>query len=196
MLAWLDMYHRLADRAVKRADAVLARAPDSEEVKFFRADFAYVFDANDLARWVEPLMPRSASNRGWVPVSHRLKYAHVLRKRGESANASALVDQADRIARAALDAQPDATDLRVELAAVAAFREDTTAALEWLQRAYDGGYRNFSFLEHDPILQRQMGTDPRFLAFMDRMRSDVTAQRERAAARGLLDLRSLLAAAE
>jgi TolB-like protein len=196
MLAWLDMYHRLADRAVKRADAVLARAPDSEEVKFFRADFAYVFDANDLARWVEPLMPRSASNRGWVPVSHRLKYAHVLRKRGESANASALVDQADRIARAALDAQPDATDLRIELAAVAAFREDTTAALEWLQRAYDGGYRNFSFLEHDPILQRQMGTDPRFLAFMDRMRSDVTAQRERAAARGLLDLRSLLAAAE
>jgi hypothetical protein len=140
-------------------------------------------------------MARSAPNRGWVPVSHRLKYAHVLRKRGESAKAAALVDEAERIARAALDPQPDATELRIELAAVAAFRQDTPAALEWLQRAYDGGYRNFSFLERDPILQRQMSTDPRFLAFMDRMRSDVAAQRDRAAARGLLDLRGLLGAA-
>jgi TolB-like protein len=193
MLAWLEMYQRLADRAVKRADAVLARSPNSEEVKFFRADFAYVFDAADLGRWLEPLMERSAANRGWVPVSHRLKYAHLLRKRGEFAQAANLVAEADRIARAALAPQPDATELRIELAAVSAFRQDTTAALEWLQHAYDGGYRNFSFLERDPILQRQMGTDPRFLEFLDRMRGDVAAQRERATSRGLLEMRGLLA---
>jgi non-specific serine/threonine protein kinase len=192
MLAWLDMYQRHADRAVKRADAVFARAPNSEEVKFFRADFAYVFDAPDLGRWLEPLMERSASNRGWVPVSHRLKYAHVLRTRGESARAAALVAEAERIARAALDSQPDATELRIELAGVSAFREDTTAALGWLQRAYDGGYRNYSFVERDPLLQPALGTDPHFLAFIDRMRSDVAAQRERAKARGLLELTSLL----
>jgi non-specific serine/threonine protein kinase len=193
MLAWLDMYQQHADRAVKRADAVIARAPNSEEVKFFRADFAYVFDAADLGRWLEPLMERSASNRGWVPVSHRLKYAHLLRARGETARAAALVAEAERVARAALDSQPDATELRIELAAVSAFRQDASAALDWLQRAYDGGYRNYSFLERDPLLQHQMATDPRFLAFIDRMRSDVAAQRERAIARGLFEMRGVFA---
>ena len=114
---------------MKRADAIIARTPNNEEVKFFRADFAYVFDAADLGRWLEPLMDRSASNRGWVPVSHRLKFVHVLRMRGETAKATALAAEADRVARAALDLQPDATELRIELAAVSALRQDTTAAL-------------------------------------------------------------------
>ena len=184
-----------ADRAVKRADAIIARTPNNEEVKFFRADFAYVFDAADLERWLEPLMERSASNRGWVPVSHRLKFVHVLRMRGETAKATALAAEADRVARAALVLQPDATEIRIELAAVSALRQDTTAALEWLRRAYDGGYRNYSFLERDPILRRQIGTDPRFLEFIDRMRSDVAAQRERALARGLLQVTRVLAPA-
>ena len=196
MLAWLDMYEGHADRAVKRADAIIARTPNNEEVKFFRADFAYVFDAADLERWLEPLMERSASNRGWVPVSHRLKFVHVLRMRGETARATALVAEADRVARAALVLQPDATEIRIELAAVSALRQDTTAALEWLRRAYDGGYRNYRFLERDPILRRQIGTDPRFLEFIDRMRSDVAAQRERALARGLLEVTAVLPPAQ
>lgn len=40
-----------------------------------------------------------------------------------------------------------------------------------------------------------MGTDPRCLEFIDRMRSDVAAQRERAIARGLLDLKGLFGGA-
>ena len=80
--------------------------------------------------------------------------------RGETAKATALAAEADRVARAALVLQPDATEIRIELAAVSALRQDTTAALEWLRCAYDGGYRNYSFLERDPILRRQIGTDP------------------------------------
>jgi hypothetical protein len=37
-----------------------------------------------------------------------------------------------------------------------------------------------------------MGTDPRYLDFIDRMRRDVAAQRERARQRGLLDLTGVL----
>jgi hypothetical protein len=37
-----------------------------------------------------------------------------------------------------------------------------------------------------------MGTDARFVEFIDRMRRDVAAQRERARARGLLDLADVL----
>ena len=179
LLAWLEVFEGQVDRAVKRADALIARDPTSEEVKFFRAEFAFLLDAPDLERWVEPLMERSASNRGTSAVSHRLKYAYVLRKRGEAAKAAALVAEADRVARALLDQQPDTTELRVELAAVSAMRQDTNAALEWLQRAHDGGYRDYAFLERNPILKQQMGSDPRFIEFIDRMRRDVAAQRER-----------------
>ncbi len=192
LLAWLEVSEGRVDRAVKRADELIARAPTTEEVKFFRAEFAFLLDAPDLERWVEPLMERSASNRGMSAVSHRLKYAYVLRKRGEAAKAAALVAEADRAVRPLLDQQPDTTELRVELAAVSAMRQDTNAALEWLQRAHDGGYRDFAFLERNPILKQQMGSDPRFIEFIDRMRRDVAAQRERARARGLLELTGLL----
>jgi tetratricopeptide (TPR) repeat protein len=192
MLVWLDVFDGHLDRAVTRADAVIARAPTTEEAKFFRAELAFLLDAPDLERWVEPLMERSAASRGSSAVSHRLKYAYVLRKRGEAGKAAALVDEADRVARALADQQPDTTELRVELAAVSAMRQDATGALEWLQRAYDGGYRDYSFLEPNPILKQQLGTDARFVAFLDRMRGDVAAQRERARQRGLLDLSGVL----
>jgi TolB-like protein len=190
--AWLEVFEGRIERAQKRADELITRFPASEEIKFFGADFAFLLDAPDLERRVEPLMERSASNRGASAVSHRLKYAYVLRKRGEAAKAAALVAEADRVARALADQQPDTTELRVELAAVSAMRQDTNAALEWLQRAHDGGYRDYAFLEPNPILRQQMGTDARFIEFIDRMRRDVAVQRERAKARGLLELTSLL----
>jgi serine/threonine-protein kinase len=196
LLAWLELDEGLVDRAVKRADEVVARAPTIEEVKFFRADFAFLLDAPDLERWVEPLMERSASGRGYVATSHRLKYAYALRKRGEAARAAALVEEADRIARERLDLQPDTTELRVELAAASALKGDSAAALEWLQKAHDGGYRDYGYLLRDPILRQQFGTDSRFADIIDRMRRDVAAQRERARARGLLDLTGLVSSAQ
>jgi TolB-like protein/tRNA A-37 threonylcarbamoyl transferase component Bud32 len=191
-LAWLEVFEGRVDRALKRADEIIARFPSLEDVKFFRAELAFLLDAPDLERWVEPLMERSGSSRGASAVSHRLKYAYALRKRGEAAKAAALVAEAERVARALADQQPDTTELRVELATVAAIRQDTTAALEWLGRAYEGGYRDYAFLERNPILRHQMGTDARFVEFIDRMRRDVAAQRERARARGLLDLADVL----
>ena len=41
-----------------------------------------------------------------------------------------------------------------------------------------------------------MGTDARFLEFIDRMRRDVAEQRERARQRGLLDLTGVLSRAQ
>ena len=190
--AWLEVFDGQFDRALKRADALTARDPTIEEVKFFRAEFAFFHDAPDLERWVEPLLERSAAGRGSSATSHRLKYAYLLRKRGETAPVAALVAEADRVARALAEQQPDTTELRVELAAVAAMRQDTTAALDWLQRAHDGGYRDYAFLERNPILVQLMGQDPRFVAFIDRMRRDVAVQRERARQRGLLDLTAVL----
>jgi hypothetical protein len=86
--------------------------------------------------------------------------------------------------------------LRVELAAAAALRKDTNAAIDWLERAFEGGYRNYGFLERDPILLAQLRTDARFHDVLERMRRDVEAQRARARTRGLLDVEPLLGPAK
>ena len=48
--------------------------------------------------------------------------------------------------------------------------------------------RDYAFIERNPIFKRQMEIDARFVDFIDRMRRDVAAQRERARQRGLLDV--------
>jgi len=74
---------------------------------------------------------------------------------------------------------------------VAALRGEAEAALEWLERAFEAGCRDYGFLERDPIF-RPRGRDARFCCVLDRMRGDVEAQRERARTRGLLELESLI----
>lgn len=53
-----------------------------------------------------------------------------------------------------------------------------------------------AILELNPLFRQQFGTDPRFLTIIDRMRADVAAQRERAGARGLLELTGLIGPAQ
>jgi hypothetical protein len=120
-----------------------------------------------------------------------LRYAYVLQTRGESRRAASLAAEAERYARERIAAGDDTPVQRVELAAAAALRRETDPALEWLERAFEGGYRDYGSLERDPIF-RPLGTHARFAGLLDRMRRDVEAQRERARTRGLLELQSLV----
>jgi tetratricopeptide (TPR) repeat protein len=198
VMAMLDLLDGQSERAASRTNALVARAPKNEEVKFLRADVAFLLDAPDLEAALEPLMQQSASNYSFwgVALSARLRYAYALGKRGESAKAAALIAEAERIARERIDAGNLTPGLRVELAAAAALRKDTNAALDWLERAFKGGYRNYGFLERDPILLAQLRTDARFHDVLERMRRDVEAQRARARTRGLLEVESLLGPAK
>ena len=99
---------------------------------------------------------------------------------------------APRAAREKLDRGDRTPVLCVELAAAAVLRRDHPAALEWLGRAYDGGYRGYGLLERDPILAK-LNADPKFREILDRMARDAEAQRIRARERGLLDFDPLLA---
>ena len=93
-----------------------------------------------------------------------------------------------------MDAVPagnQAPTIRIELAAAAVLRKDRNAALDWLARAYDAGYREYAQIESDPILAA-LRSEPRYRDVLDRMRRDVDAQRARARERGLLDVTGLL----
>jgi TolB-like protein len=191
MLGMLELYEGSGDKALSRSKAIAEREPKNTEMSFHRADIAYVTDSPDLESLLAPLAERSPTNRLWTAESVRLRYAYALQKRGESARSKALATEAERYARERIAAGDDTPVQRVELAAALALRSDADGALEWLERSFEAGYRDYGFLERDPIFS-PLASDARFVNVLDRMRRDVAAQRERARTRGLLELTSLI----
>jgi eukaryotic-like serine/threonine-protein kinase len=194
MLALLDLWQGRTDEAVRRtARLTAASSPENEEVRLHQADIDFLTDADSLEASLRPLLGASAENFYNVAESIRLRQAYVLAKRGDAAGAATYIAEAERIARDKMAAGNQSPILRVELAAAAALRGDTAAALDWLERAFEGGQRDHGSLERDPILAPLRG-HPRFKAVIDSMQRDVDAQRLRAAERGLLDLTGLVGA--
>jgi hypothetical protein len=189
LLSVLDALHGRRDDARARAAAVTERLSTNTEVKLHHADIAFLTDAPDLEARLEPLMLQSAENAYVVPESMRMRYAYALGKRGD-ARAAGLAAQAEKIARAKLDAGNQTPALRVELAAAAVLRKDADEALTWVERAFDAGFLRYALLERDPILAPLRG-NPRFTDLLGRMRREGEAQRARAARRGLLDVTGL-----
>ena len=130
-------------------------------------------------------MERSASTYLTVAETVRLRYAYALARRGESAKAAAQVAEAERIARERIDGGNQTPALRIEMAAAAVLRKDRNAALGWLARAYDAGYREYAQIERDPILA-ELKSEPRYRDVVERMRKKVEAQRARAREQSLL----------
>lgn len=191
MLGMLELYQGNTEQALERARASASRAPKNLEVRFHLSDVAYLADGPELESVLASLVEQSPTNRLWTGESVRLRYAYALQTRGESRRAAELAAEAERYARERIAGGDDTPVQRVELAGTAALRGETDPALEWLERAFETGYRDYGTLERDPIF-RPLGSHPRFVDLLDRMRRDVQVQRERARTRGLLELESLI----
>ena len=190
LFSLLELFEGQVDKALSRTKALVASNPKNEEVRIHGADMAFLADAPDLESAHGQLMERSASAAITVAETVRLRYAHALARRGESAKASALVAEAERVARERIDAGDQTPALGIELAAAAVLRKDRSAALDWLARAVEGGYPEYAQIERDPILA-EIRSEPRYRELLDRMKERVAAQRARAAERGLLDVTNL-----
>jgi hypothetical protein len=67
----------------------------------------------------------------------------------------------------------------LELAALCALRDSSAAALDWLERAYAAGERDYRMTLRDPFFAG-IKDEARFRRILARMESDVVVMRERA----------------
>ncbi len=191
-LAVLDMYQGRTNEVWNRMAKLVARFPNDEEVKFTRVDLAFLTGSDDLVPALDAIGQGAETSYQMVPETVRLRRAYVATLRGQDTRAEELLTQAERLARAKIDRGDRTPALRVELAAAAVMRRDSASAIEWLQRAYDAGYREYGMLERDPILAK-IEPAAKLRQILDRMKGDVDMQRSRAQEQGLLNLDSLLA---
>ena len=193
VLAMLEALEGRDGVAAARIARAIAKEPDNEELKFYRADLAFLLRSPDLGPALEALGPAADANVAVVPESILTRRAWLASITGNRARASALLEQTERAAQERMSRGDNSPTLRVEMAAIAVMRRDFDGALQWLDRAYDSGYRDYGVIARDPILAT-IEPVARFNEVVDRMQRDVTAQRERARQSGLLALDSLLTA--
>jgi TolB-like protein/predicted Ser/Thr protein kinase len=188
----LELYEGKTADSYNRIRRTLDRFPDDEEIKFARADIAYLAGAEDAEGALDTIAadvtPPLAAE------SVRLRRAYFRERRGDLEGGRRSLEEAERIARGRIDRGDHSPTLRVEMAAAAILRNDHAAAVRWLDEAYDAGYRDYGVLQLDPILAR-LEPAAKLRDFIDRIKRDVDAQREDARAGGLLDIGTLLAPA-
>jgi hypothetical protein len=120
----------------------------------------------------------------------RTRYAILLRKSGQAAEATRLADQAAALAQRQLDGGSQSPSLMIELAAIQMVKDDPEAAIGWLDQAYKKGFREYGYLERDAAFTPLADT-PRFRQLLQQMQADVATMRQRARDRGLMDLDKL-----
>jgi eukaryotic-like serine/threonine-protein kinase len=188
LLAMLDCLRGKDREALERARKANAVSPNDEEVLYLLADLALITGGPDMETLLERFFRSAPDLSGgyWVlPESFRVKYAYALARRGETQRAAQLMDEAVRLAREALETGDELPRARMEIAAVHAFRKQKTPALEWLEKAYDAGWRESRRLARDPMFD-SVRQQPKFKELILRINKDVARMRERSS-----DLRAL-----
>jgi tetratricopeptide (TPR) repeat protein len=151
------------------------------ETEALVTEVTYLAGTNDAESYAEAYFKKSPGIQNlWLFLqSPRLRYADFLMRRGEKIGAMKLVDQAQREAEQALKEGNQLARVPLEFAAIFAMRGDAEQAIQWLNRAYDAGLRDYRTLRLNPIFADVRQT-PRFKALLDRMTADVAEMRQRA----------------
>jgi TolB-like protein len=199
--AWLDLaaedgmvFHRLDALRItlevqrgRTADA-LARLRDASVRHGEHPEFA-LFAAHTRLFLSQPAEARAVLERAFEaspdrfasPLAYRsprTSLAFALTQLGEPGRAAALFDEALRVNRARIDEGSGSPFRRMEIAAILALRGERDAALQWIEHAYDAGFRAHRRLRLDPMFE-SLRDDPRFHALLERMAEANARERDR-----------------
>lgn len=182
-MSFLDQLRGRDAAAMERARRIVARAPDDPEAQSLLAELAVTTHAADAEEVLQPLARAGPDTRPqwFLPESFRALYAWTLAERGQRARADSLWDEALAQDRRDLANGHDAPNRPMEIAAINAIRGDTASALEWLERGYRAGFKDYRLLARDPFFDG-LRAHPRYQQIVARMKEDVGAMRRRAVA--------------
>ena len=181
-LSWLDVLRGRERQALERMRRIMARDSGNEEGRGHLAELAVLTGAPDAEALLLPLVADQPSARPTIwtsPESFGALLALVLHRRGQRAEAATLWSGALVADSADLARGHDNPDRPMEIAAIHAVRGETVAALEWLERGYEAGWRDYRFTRRDPFFAG-LREEPRFRALLARMESDVSTMQQRA----------------
>jgi len=180
MHALLDAYRGKLNEGLRRAREAAKTSPENEEVKSLLADLTFVAGAADTGGQMKHLAETAPESLGLLSgETNRLRYAHVLLRRGDAQTTKHMFEEAEKSARKTIQEGNEAYYPRVELAAIYIVHGSTSKALEWLELAYSTGARDYRGLEMDPFFEK-LRADSRFKQIVQRMANDVARMRERA----------------
>jgi TolB-like protein/Flp pilus assembly protein TadD len=181
-LATLDLLRGQGEAAIARIRRVAARDPDDSEAQSYLAEFAVMTRAADAEALVGPLARDGPEARPDLMLeSFRTLHAWTLARRGERARADSLWTAA-LAWRGGTSRRGTSVPIgRWRLPRSAPARGDTAAALEWLERGYQAGFRAHRLLARDPLFDG-VRAHPRFRQVVQRMQADVAVMRRHAAA--------------
>jgi TolB-like protein len=192
MLTAVELLRGRDTEALARARRAAESSPTNEEPKHVLLDLSFLLRTKDvmpLVRGGFETAPDVPSN--WLAYeTMRTRFAILKKKAGEAAEATRLADEAAAVARRQLDAGSQSPTLMIEVAAIQMVKNDSNAALDWLEQAYKKGFREYGYLERDAVFT-PLAETPRFRQLLQQMQRDVAAMRQRARDRGLMDLAKL-----
>jgi tetratricopeptide (TPR) repeat protein len=181
-LSWLDVLRGREKEALARMRRIMARHPANEEGRGHLAELAALTGTPDAEELLRPLVADQPTARPtiWTSTeSFRTLLGFVLYRRGEQARAAGLWEEALAADSADLAKGHDNPDRPLEIAAIHAIRGETAAALDWLDRGYEAGWRDYRNTRRDPFFAG-LRSDGRFRALLARMESDVRTMERRA----------------
>ena len=189
--AMLEVHRGDVGAALTRIRAKAQKASANSELRFTLNDLAVLAAAGDAETLNEEMFRTAPEVPGLLlPESGRLRYAFLLQQRGD-ARARGLIEESETRVRARIASGDRAAAMFMEASVARALVGDADGAFDEFQRAYDAGWRDYGIAAIDPMLAT-VRDDPRFRALVERAKTDVATQRERARQRGLLDFASLL----
>jgi serine/threonine-protein kinase len=181
-LSWLDVLRGRERQALERMRRIMARDPGNDEGIAHLAELAALNGAPDAEELLMPLVADEPSARPTIwtsPESFGALLALVLHQRGQQARAAKLWSEALAADSTDLARGHDNPDRPLEIAAIHAVRGETGVALEWLERGYEAGWRDYRMTRRDPFFAG-LREEPRFRALLARMESDVSTMQQRA----------------
>jgi tetratricopeptide (TPR) repeat protein len=177
MFAYMKLERGRYDSARRWAEALLALEPDDLTGHFLAGDVEAWDGRWEASREIYQRLYDVAPDVRLAGVwwSARLGLGYALHELGRTEEAEPLLERALANARARIDRGEEYPMSFVEISMVQAIRGERQAALEWLERAYEAGWR-YGFLATLPhfVLLRD---DPDFQRITARIDEDIAAMR-------------------